>query len=331
MGGARSLPNVVGMPELTFRMAERADVPAICALTNAANRADGTPQVVSVDELLEEFDDAGDLTTDVQLALLGDELVGYVRALNFPSDELWERCYLIGTVHPDHRGQGIGRTLMTWAIERGTALLRSSDNALPKYLRAELHESAVATRRLFESLGFRDVRKFEELLRPLTDLPPVNDPAGVRIVPWPEDRDEEIRLVKNTAFADHWGSTPTPANRWQSWVRGFGSFPEHSFIALDQADRVVAYSLNHRYAADDEVIGRRDAWIDNLGTLPEWRGRGIASALIVRSLHAFAAAGLTHASIGVDSDSLTGAIRLYKSLGFVTNRSHSTLEIALNQ
>ncbi len=331
MGRDRPLPNVDGMPELSFRMAERADVPAICTLINTANRADGTPQVLSVDELAEDLDDSGDLTADVQLAELGDDLVGYVRALNFPSDELWERCYLIGAVHPDHRGQGIGHTLMKWAIERGTALLRSSNNGLPKYLRVELHESSVAARHLFERLGFRDVRKFEELLRPLTDLPPANDPDGVRIVPWPGDRDEEIREVKNKAFADHWGSTPTPANRWNSWVRGFGSFAEQSFIALDDDDRVVAYSLNHRYAADDELIGRSDGWIDNLGTLPEWRGRGIASALIARSMHAFAAVGLTHASIGVDSDSLTGAIRLYKALGFVTNRGHSTLEITLDQ
>ena len=136
--------------------------------------------------------------------------------------------------------------------------------------------------------------------------------------------------MKNIAFADHWGSTPTPSHTWKSMVRGFGSLIEHSFIALDTDDRVVAYSLNHRYSADDETLGRRDGWIDNLGTLPEWRGRGLASALIVRSLHAFAEAGLTHASLGVDSESLTGAIRLYKSLGFEPNRGHSTLEIAVS-
>ncbi|MCE9621840.1 MAG: GNAT family N-acetyltransferase [Actinomycetia bacterium] len=314
---------------VTYRMAERADLPALCALINAAHRADGTPQVLSLEELTEDLDDSGDLTSDVRLGLLGNELVGYVRALHFPSDELWERCYLVGTVHPEHRGNGIGRTLMAWGVECGTALLRSSTNEFPKYLRVELHESSVDARHLFERLGFRDVRKFEELLRPLTKLPPVQEPVGVRIVAWPGDRDEEIRDVKNKAFADHWGSTPTPANKWKTWVHGFGSFPEQSFIAVDEANHVVAYSLNHRYPADDEILGRRDGWIMNLGTLPEWRGRGVASALIVRSLHAFAAAGLTHASIGVDSDSLTGAVRLYKSLGFTTNRSHTTLEIEL--
>ena len=75
---------------------------------------------------------------------------------------------------------------------------------------------------------------------------------------------------------------------------------------------------NARYEADDEVTGRRDGWIMTLGTLAEWRGRGVASALISASLDAFAAAGLTHAALGVDSSSPTGAARLYRSLGFET-------------
>ena len=317
------------MADLHYRMAERADLQALCSLINVGNRADDIPQVVEVQELTEELDDAGDLTANVRLAVLDTELVGYVRTMHLPSDERLERCYLIGSVHPAHRARGIGRALMEWAIERGTAQLRSSNNALDKYLRVELSESAVPARRLFHRLGFREARQFEELLRPLTDLPPLTEPVDVRIVPWPDDRDEEILQVKNAAFADHWGSTPTPLHSWKSMVRGFGSYVEQSFIALNDDDRVVAYSLNHRTPADDDIVGRRDGWIDNLGTLPEWRGRGIASALIIRSMHAFAADGLTHASLGVDKDSLTGAIHLYKSLGFVLNRAHSTLEIAL--
>ena len=310
-------------------MAAPTDLPALTALINIANRVDDVPQVVELEELIEELHDAGDVTTDVRVAELDNELVGYVRTMYLPSDQLWERCYLIGTVHPDHRGHSIGRTLMTWAIDRGSAQLRSSSNTLPKYLRVDVDEAVVPAARLFDRLGFRKVRQFEELLRPLTDLPAITEPDGVRIEPWPNGRDDEILQVKNKAFADHWGSTPTAQHTWDSMVRGFGSYAERSFVALDDHDRVVAYSLNHRTPADDELLGRRDGWIHSLGTLPEWRGRGLASALIAHSLHAFVAAGLTHASIGVDSDSLTGAIRLYKTLGFVRNRGHSTLEIAL--
>ena len=111
------------MPKLTYRMAAPTDLPALTALINIANRVDDVPQVVELEELIEELHDAGEVTTDVRVAELDNELVGYVRTMYLPSDQLWERCYLIGTVHPDHRGHSIGRTLMTWAIDRGSALI----------------------------------------------------------------------------------------------------------------------------------------------------------------------------------------------------------------
>jgi ribosomal protein S18 acetylase RimI-like enzyme len=174
------------------------------------------------------------------------------------------------------------------------------------------------------------VRYGEELLRPLVDLPPLTVPNGIAIVPWPDDRDEDIRTEKNIAFADHWGSTPTSPHHWEQAVRGFGSRADLSFIALDHAGNVVGHCLNKRFETDDDLLGRRDAWIDNLGTLPQWRGKGVASALIAHSLHAFAAAGCTHASIGVDSDNPTGAARLYRQLGFETNQRDITHQLVVD-
>jgi ribosomal protein S18 acetylase RimI-like enzyme len=152
----------------------------------------------------------------------------------------------------------------------------------------------------------------------------------VRIVPWPIDRDEEIRTEKNIAFADHWGSTPTEPARWAQMVRGHGSRPDLSFVALDADDRVVGHCLNARHPVDDDLLGRRDGWIDSLGTLPDFRGRGVASALVQHSLHAFAADGCTHASIEVDSENPTGAAQLYRRLGFELEQRSITHEIALD-
>lgn len=314
-----------------YRAMARSDLQAVCDLINESQRFDGVPQVLEVDELEEQLDDDGELTADVLVAEHDGRVVGFARTMHLPSSVLLERCYVFGTVQPSMRGRGIGRALMEWGMPRARDLLLSSTNALPLYLRAEVPEGLESAVRLLERLGFREVRVFEELLRPLTELPPIPDIAGVRLVPWPADRDAEILTAKNIAFSDHWGATPATLDRWTSMVRGFGAWPERSFIAVDDDDRVVAYSLNHRYPADDELLGRKDGWIDNLGTLAEWRGRGIASALIIRSLHAFAEAGLTHASIGVDSDSVTGAARLYRALGFEPRHSSTTWEIEVSR
>jgi ribosomal protein S18 acetylase RimI-like enzyme len=112
-------------------------------------------------------------------------------------------------------------------------------------------------------------------------------------------------------------------------VHGYGSRPDLSFVVLDDRDRVVAHCMNKRFESDDDLIGRSDGWIDSLGTLREHRGKGIASALVAHSLHAFAAAGLTHASIGVDSENPSGAAQLYRRLGFQPQQRSITYEIAL--
>lgn len=294
-----------------------ADLPALCALVQTSQRFDCTPQLVQLEELEEEFDDdAVVLATDTRLALLDHQLVGYVYTVHLPSDVREERCYTFGTVHPDHRRQGVGTALMEWALARGREQLLSSRRSLPRYLRADEFDFIEAAHQLFEHVGMVPVRYGEELLRPLVDLPPLPTMAGVTIVPWPDERDEEIRQEKNTAFADHWGSTPTSAAHWQHMVRGVTARPDLSFIALDDDDNVIGHCLCARFPSEDEVLGRSDAWIDSLGTLREWRGRGIASAFVVHALHAFLAAGCTHASIGVDSENPTGAARLYRALGF---------------
>ena len=173
---------------------------------------------------------------------------------------------------------------------------------------------------LFAAAGFEPVRYFDQLLRSLDDLPSLDraEIDGITITPWDGERSEEIRTVKNEAFADHWGSTPTQSGpRWESILRASTTRLDLSWLALDDDDNVIGYCINDRFEADDAVTGRKEAWIGNLGTLQQHRGRGIGPrALMIRSLYAFAAEGLDHAILGVDSDSPTGAPRLYRSLGF---------------
>lgn len=302
----------------------------ICELHQRAQRHDGVPQVLELEELEEELDDvAVVLATDTRVAVLDGRTAGYAYTYHLPSDVREERCYVFGEVHPDLRRRGVGTALMQWAIPRAEAQLRSSDRSLPRFIRTDKYDYIEGAHRLFAHMGMQPVRYMEELLRPLHYLPPIRAVDGVHIVPWPTGRDEEIRQEKIAAFADHWGSTPTSPHHWQQMVRGFGARPDLSFIAVDDDDRVVAHCLNKRFEADDDLIGRRDAWIDSLGTLREWRGRGLASALIAHSLHAFAAEGLTHASIGVDSDNPTGAAGLYRALGFEPHQRSITHEIPL--
>lgn len=297
------------------------DFEPILALHNRCLAHDGVDQVFEMGELREELNDDGvTFADDVRVATIGSEVVGYAYALNLPSDVREERCYVLGRVDPSFRRRGIGTQLMGWAVPRAAERLISSGNDLPKWVRVFEYETIESAHALYRSMGFEPVRYEEELLRTVDNAPELRAIDGVRIVAWTEDRDEEARIVKNTAFADHWGSTPTTVDHWHHRVRGFASRPDLSLLALDDEDRVVGCCIIHRYEADDALLGRKEAWIDTLGTLREWRGRGIASAFISQSLHNFAADGLSHAAIGVDSENPTGASALYRQLGFEPQR-----------
>ena len=320
------------MSSIELLPASADDIERMCALLRRAEAHDRVPRVMLVDEMREEMEtDNVDMATDVRLAVVDGQLAGYVHTFHLPSDVRIERCYIFGTVDPAWRDRGVGRTMLSWGKDRAAEQLRTSTNSLPKYIRVDSYDYIESAHRLYARMGFTPVRWFEELLRPLTDLPPRRQVDGIDIVPWPDDRDEEARQMKNVAFDDHWGSAPTSPENWHVNVRGFGARPDLSFVAIEQGSgRIVAVCVNHRYEADDDLIGRRDGWIETLGTLAEWRGKGLASALIVESLHQFAAADLTHASIGVDGDSPTGAARLYRALGFEPRQRSITSEIQLS-
>lgn len=308
------------MPSIDLRPATPADIETVHTLVRTAEVHDRIPEVTPHEEIVELFDQPNvEPEKDIRLAVVSGEVVGYATMWYRPSEEHQEQAILSGTVHPDFRGRGVGRRLFAWQIDRGTQALRTPGRALPCYLRTFTWDWLTDAQRLYERFGFIPVRWFDELLRPLN--PPLEIPhaAGVDIVPWETVSSEDVREVHNASFADHWGPSVVGADAWSSRLKRYGVRLDLSFGAV-AGDRVVGYTLNEVFPEDEALLGRRDGWIGGLGVLREFRGQGIASALIATSLAAFQRAGLTHASIGVDADNPTGAHRLYRRLGFLPEK-----------
>ena len=306
------------MHDVTCRPMRPSDIGAVVEVANLSRARDAIEQVLDPTEFAELLEAHGaDLERDARVLVAAGTIVGWVHTLHQESATDEPRCWVFGEVDPDWRGRGHGGRLLDWGVARARQQLRDAGRAKHGFVCADAYAQQSDRDALLRSRGLRPARWFEELLRPLADLPRVPVVPGVSILPWPPDRDEEILRVRDEAFADHWGTAAMTAEVWRNTCRGFGARPDLSLVAVEaERGRVVSFCLNHRYPADDPVTGRRDGSIDTLGTLRSWRGRGIATALLATSLDRFAAAGLTHATIEVDSDSPTGAGRLYRSLGF---------------
>ncbi len=294
------------------------DLRRLHALCRAIEAADGVKLPTPREEFEEWFDDPHlNVEADTRLVEVAGEPVAWGRIWHRPSGEREERAYLLGGVAAGQRGRGVGSELLRWQIARAGAILRTADSGLPRYVRAMAYDFQTTALRLYECHGMKPVRWSEELLRELADLPEVPRQGGVEIVPWDPARTEAARVALNDAFADHWGSTPRDAAAWAHDTAAFGNRLDLSFLALE-AGRVVGVCRNAHFPDDEAVNGRRDGWISQVGVVRSHRKRGIASALIARSLHAFKAAGFTHSSLGVDRDNPTGAYSLYERLGYRT-------------
>jgi GNAT superfamily N-acetyltransferase len=77
------------------------------------------------------------------------------------------------------------------------------------------------------------------------------------------------------------------------------------------ADARTQYCGTIQGVRDEEGRG----WIQNFGVAPEFRGRGLGTALLFRSLAGFREAGLKRALLEVTAQN-DSAVRLYRRLGF---------------
>lgn len=109
------------------------------------------------------------------------------------------------------------------------------------------------------------------------------------------------------------------------WKLGFGDddeFIDRFFECYDSDDtrmvvrddkgKIVAQL--HYYLFNDEVCGESGCYIYGVTTLPECRGKGIASGMIEQLLDNLRADGVAYAVLIAESEALQ---RWYTSLGFV--------------
>lgn len=319
------------MTEVVVRAPDNAEADDLHRLMTTIQRRDGLPMVTDRGEVDDLFDSPDiDPVEDLRVFEVDRTLVAYGIVDHARSGQRHERAIVLGGVHPDWRGRGFGRRILHWQIERGRSLLAATDHELAAYLYAYAYDLEAATIHLFERGGFEQARFAHELGRSLTNLadPPVLD--GITIRPWLPEDEEPGRLVFNASFADHWGSTPRSVDSWRHTLQAGGQRIDLSFVAVDdRTGAVVGIGLNGHYPDDTEVTGRVDGWVQTLGTLRSHRKRGIASALVLHALRAFADAGFDHAMLGVDSENQTGAYGIYEALGFAKMNTIVMMELTV--
>ncbi|WP_436762870.1 GNAT family N-acetyltransferase [Streptosporangium sp. V21-05] len=249
-------------------------------------------------------------------------LVAYGMTMSRAAADPVHRMSMWGGVHPEHRRGGLGGRLLEWAIGNTPVLHERRFPGQPLELHVEVDSRNEGLRALVTGAGMKPARWFYGMTLDLGgELPKVSLPEGLEVIPYRDDLEDAVREVRNRSFVDHWGSVRHTPESWRSNLVGVRAFrPEGSFVVLDASGECVGVLLTHYFEADTEATGAREAWIQIIGTLREWRGRGVASALLAHALGEFRAQGYDTAGLGVDADNPTGALGVYTRAGFEITR-----------
>jgi mycothiol synthase len=310
-------PNI---PGLSFRRYRDGDVRALAALQGAVEIADATYEILGEVALANELANLADFepSRDLLLAEVDGRLVAASRQVRMIRDD--EREFSTsGWVHPDWRRRGLGRAMLRFAeaqLRDRAAAEEAAGETRAAHLGSWSFDQAVGAVALLESEGYRPVRWFFEMVRPLDEaMPDRRLPDGIELRPVTDDLARAVLAADAEAFQDHWGAHETT----EEDVRRMLGDPDNDlslWIAAWAGDDVVGSVINRIYPTDNAASGIRRGWLDRVSVRRPWRRIGVASALIVASLRELRERDVEIAALGVDSDNPTGALGVYERLGF---------------
>lgn len=309
--------------DYTWRPITPGDVEAWTALHAVITEADEDGDHVSAETVAELFGNAYiDFPRGSYAAFdgssAGSPMVAYcylrARTEAEPVHEMW----MLGGVHPAHRGRGLGTGLLEWVDRASVPLHEERFPGRPLSISGSSLTRRGGATELFIAQGYQQARWFNEMVLDLAEFEPSaqsSPPAGVEFVPYSAQRSEHARLVRNESFQDHWGSTTSTPESWRAVVHGSAFRAEFTYLAYQNGDP-LALVLAEEHVARFEATGRRDLHIALVGTRRIGRKRGLATSLLTHVLELGRADGFDSASLAVDADSPTGAFGLYERIGF---------------
>jgi ribosomal protein S18 acetylase RimI-like enzyme len=305
-----------------WRPLQIGDISAIKDMIAAAAEIDPLEDATSDERIKHIFDLLGDeIETNSLAAVTAQGTMAALALIFVPPSEDDHIAMIDGSVHVDHRGRGLGAFILDWMEKCVSRLFGTIDDDKPQLIRMSCADHQVDRINLFEQKKFIPVRYAYKMQRDLGQ--PVPDKGldlELRFEPWSEALNVPLMHAFNEAFQDHWGLLTINEELWQQLFTGVPQFRSDLTYLVMAGDAIVGFCINWVDEGKNNQTGIMEGWVEALGVIPAWRGRGIASALLSKSLRAFSAIGLERAALDVDTQNPTGALHLYEKVGFVAAR-----------
>lgn len=317
--GTIFVQNAPDVPGLQFRGFQgEADYSAMAAVINGCRDVDQIERVETAEKIANGYNHLVncDPYRDMLFAEVDGQVVGYSRV--YWRDELdGRRIYMhFGFLLPEWRHRGIGRAMLRYNQRLLKEIAADHPNDVDRCFQSFAADTEVEATSLLISEGFESVRHFFEMTRTdLDDIPDAPMPVGLEVRPVKEEHLQPIVDASNEAFRDHWGFSEDEGPTAEQLKDDPNYDPSLWRVAWD-GDQVAGMVRSFIDRDENVEYNRKRGYTEDICVRRPWRKRGLARSLLVQSLYALKERGMTEAALGVDTENLSGALRLYKSVGF---------------
>lgn len=297
-----------------------ADIEGMVVVANAELAAADVPSRESVEDYLafaRNPNAAFDAGRDVVIAEHDGQIIAFSEQNWVDTTDARYREYrLNGSILPEWQRKGIGTQMLALNEQRARALAATHQTDRARRYGSWANDRQAGRIALLKANGYEPVRWFFDMTRPLSEpIPDVPLPDGLEVRPVAPDQVRQVWHADVEAFQDHWGGFDGSDEQLARWVQRPSFDPSLWVIAWD-GDEVAGGIVNGIETDENAALGVQRGWLHSVFTRRPWRKRGLANALIARSLKLIAERGMDQGILGVDADNPTGALGLYERNGF---------------
>jgi ribosomal protein S18 acetylase RimI-like enzyme len=322
-------PQITGLAFRTFR--GEVDFPHMVEIIEAETLADGDERAVTLDDIKNDYAHLtnSDPRTDMLFAEIEGQPIAYSRVEWFQEDDPNDRIYtFFVNINPSWREKGIEPAMIRWCENRLREIASEHPMDGRRFFQSYSADYKPFMNAILETAGYSPARYFIQMTRSLENIPEISLPEGIDIRPVEEKDIRKIWDAMVEAFRDHWGFSEPKEEDYARYRESKYFQPELWQVAWE-GDTVVSSVLNYVDHAQNEKFNRKRGWTEEISTRRPWRRRGIARALIARSMRMHRANGMTEVALGVDTNNPNGALKLYQDLGYAKVRTWITYRKAL--
>jgi ribosomal protein S18 acetylase RimI-like enzyme len=328
-----SLPDASVIPGLTFRgFAGETDFPKILAVIEASKSVDKIERSDTLEDIARNYSHLTncDPYKDMLFAEINGQVIGYNRVFWEVLDDGTRTYTLFGFLLPAWRRKGIGTAMLKHAEARLRQIAATHSEPEERFYQSSATDTETGAIALLKSQGYQPIRYGFSMVRDLSEpFPEAPVPAGLELRPATEVHFRPIQQALNEAFRDHWGHREGTFEEFMHWAEE-PTFVPHLWKIAWAGEEVAGTVLNFVNEAENTEYGRKRGYTEAISVRRPWRKMGLARSLLVQSMKMFKEMGMTETALGVDTQNLSGALKLYQSVGYKEVKRHITFRKPLD-